>query len=53
MMVFGLSMSVAEAITWEDTAVTRSDRVGPWKGLILETPYLIALQVNRNVIRLR
>jgi len=39
-------MSAADAITWENTAVTRRDRVESWKGLVLETPYLIPMQVN-------
>jgi len=39
-------MSAADARAWENIAVRRSKSVDCWKGLVLETPYLIPIQVN-------
>ena len=49
MMVIGLLMSAADARTWEDIAVRRSNRDDWLKGLVCK--YLISIQVNSNVIR--
>jgi len=53
MMVLGRFKLAVNARTWENIARKKSNMVGLnlWKGLLLETPYFVAIQLSSKAIR--